>query len=205
MWLLAVVDGAPSGVRTVTAAGLAAVVQRDDTEVATTELLVRHAAVVASLLEQCDAVLPVRAGTRVSDDEEVRDLLHERRQDLRLGLDRVRGGAELAVRWEPDADGASEPAVDGRTYLAGRVRAWRWADDIVQRVYELGAHADVREVKVLTHSPGSVKASLLVGRAAAGQVKDEVLASGRRVTGSLTCTGPYPPYTFCAPAAEATR
>lgn len=205
MWLLAVADAVPSGVRTVTAAGLTAVVEVDEMSIATTELLLRHAAVVSSLLEQSDAVLPVRAGTSVSGEDEVRRLLHERQAELRLGLDRVRGGVELAVRCESGDGVQDELVTGGRDYLASRVRAWRWADDTVRQVKALGALPDVWDVAVLTRTPRSVKASLLVRGAAAERVKDQVARAGGPAPGSLRCTGPFAPYTFCSTPAGATR
>jgi hypothetical protein len=203
MWFLAVVDSEPTGVRTVSAPGLTAVVAADDGMPATTELLLRHASVVASLLDQCDAVLPVRGGTRVDTPATIRRLLTDRRDEFRQALGRLRGAVELAVRWEPPPGALTAPATDGRSYLASRAKAWGWVNDTFEQLHALAARPFVSDLRVFGRSPTSIRASLLVDRADAERAKDEVVRAGGATPGSLTCTGPFPPYTFCSASVEA--
>jgi hypothetical protein len=186
-------------VETVTAAGLTAVVDHDDHggARASADLMVSHAGMVTSLLTTCDAVLPVRGGSRVADDDEVRHLLRSRVEELRRGLDEVRGAVELAVACEPDRSPASAAKVmDGRDYLGDRVEAWRRADEMVDRVRRLGTLCAVRQVRLLAHSPAGIKASLLVGAQQWAAVRDDVLAALADPGSTVRCTGPFAAYSF---------
>jgi hypothetical protein len=208
MWLLAIVEDTPvvpTGVRTVTDAGLTAVVDVAGSHPATTDQLLAHAGLVASLLQHCDAVLPVRAGTRVDGEEGVRRLLRERADEFRRGLDRVRGRVELAVRCDREPSAGEQRVTDGRAYLESRTRAWRWADGTRDLLSRFALLPDVWEVAVLRHGPTSVSGSLLVSAAAAGRVMDDVLQAGPEAAGAMRCSGPYPPYSFCAQPEAVTR
>jgi hypothetical protein len=194
-------------VETVTATGLTAVVDHDETgsSRAPLELMVRHAETVSSLLATCEAVLPMRGGSRVTDDDAVRQLLHSQSDELRRGLAEVRGAVELAVacETEPSSQPTGSPATDGRDYLGDRVTAWRWADDMVDRIRCLDALDEVRQVRVLADAPTGVKASLLVNAAAWSDVQAAVLAALPRAASSVRCTGPFAPYSFSVqPAAR---
>jgi hypothetical protein len=199
-WVLAVVDGpAPPQVETVTLAGLTAVVDHAETGStrAPIDLMVRHADVVSSLLATCEAVLPVRGGSWVADDDAVRQLLHTRLDDLERALDDVRGAVELAVACEPDPAGAGRHHVtDGRDYLGDRVTAWRWADQMVEGISRLDTLAGVRQVRVLAHAPAGVKASLLVAAGQWEQLQAHFLSALPSAGSSVRCTGPFAPYSF---------
>jgi hypothetical protein len=199
-WVLAVVDGpVPSSLETVTSFGLTAVLDHQETGSAraSVDLMVRHAEAVSSLLATCEAVLPMRGGSRVADDQAVRDLLHSRIDELRRALDRVRGAVELAVAWEPGPEQeAGHHVTDGRGYLADRVTAWRWADEMVDRICRLDTLSGVRQVRVLANAPAGVKASLLVGARQWAEVQAAVLATLPGARSSIRCTGPFAPYSF---------
>ena len=197
----------PPYVETVTAAGLTAVVDHDETGIsrASVDLIVRHAETVSSLLGTCEAVLPMRGGSRVADDDAVRHLLQDRTVELRRGLDEVRGAVELAVACEPEParHAAGHPATDGRDYLGDRVTAWRWADEMADRIGRLDSLGGVRQVRVLAQAPTGVKASLLVSAAAWSDVQAAVLAALPGAGSSVRCTGPFAPYSFSVqPAAR---
>jgi hypothetical protein len=160
--------------------------------------MVRHAGTVTSLLTTCDAVLPVRGGSRVADDDGVRQLLRSRVDELRRGLEEVRGAVELAVTCEPARSQQTSAAkvMDGRDYLSDRVEAWRRADEMVDRVRRLGTSCGVRQVRLLAHSPAGIKASLLVGAKQWAAVRDEVLAALADPGSTVRCTGPFAAYSF---------
>ncbi len=79
------------------------------------------------------AILPARFATVLGDDEQVRALLRERRDELAAGLERVRGAVELGARarWRarPAPTTLTAPASEaaeggpGTAYLIGRVAA----------------------------------------------------------------------------------
>lgn len=204
MWLVAVVEGVPPDVRTVRHAGLTAAVVPDDSGVrATSGLFLQHAAIVQSLLHSCPAVLPVRAGTRLAGEDDVRQLLSDREDELRRGLQRVRGAVELAVACLPPAWAPARSVMSGREYLERSLRQWRWADDVADRISALDALGGVREVRVLSHAPSAVKASLLVEAPRADVLRREVPATVPS-PGGVRCTGPFPAYSFSnLPAAVA--
>lgn len=197
MMLSAIVDEAPATAEVVQVGALQAVLLAEDGDLAPHEMLLRQAGLVASLLDTCPAVLPVRAGSRVRDRDDAERLLRARYAELLEGLGHVRGCVELGVR--ASAPGGGRPAetpLDGRAYLAERARAWRWADDLSARLTGLRGRPGVRDVALLACTTASVKASLLVD-------KDHVEAARRAVKrleqpgqGDLVLSGPFAPYSF---------
>jgi len=91
-------DDAPVEQREVS--GMAAVVSRhaDDPPDASEQSILRHARVVEELATTGAAVLPARFGTVFADDEALRRAVGELGDELRSGLDRVRGCVELGLR-----------------------------------------------------------------------------------------------------------
>src|SRR5919202_6781858 len=94
---------------------LAAVVSDRDADLEVTEeALWEHERVVEALLDG-GAVLPMRFGSVLADDQAVEAMLTARRSELLEGLRRVRGAVELGVRsaWiaGPGEDGPSTDAV----------------------------------------------------------------------------------------------
>lgn len=208
MWVLAVVEGTvPSHLETVSDRGLTAVVTREGPGTSTlpVDALLRHADIVAGLLDTCEAVLPMRGGSRVEREDDVRGLLHDRYDELRDSLDQVRGAVELAVSCDPKKGFATQPVADGRAYLEGRVKQWQWADEIVEQVTALGALRGVRDVRVLTHTAAGVTASVLVDRADIDATRAAVQDTARRMPASVRCTGPFPAYSFSTAGAEPVR
>jgi gas vesicle protein GvpL/GvpF len=69
------------------------------------------------------AVLPMRFGTKLPDDEALRAVLAERQQEFVETLDRLRGRVEIGIRAmqlngsAPTPDAAPVPATSGREYL----------------------------------------------------------------------------------------
>ena len=92
--------------RAVRSDGLTALCAPAERREMTAEVLWRHEEVVEALMEERD-LLPMRFGTLVQDDEAAVRALDERREELKMSLDRVRGAVELAVR------AAADPSSEG--------------------------------------------------------------------------------------------
>src|SRR5438046_745263 len=121
------------------------------------------------------AVLPMRFGSIVADDAELRAILFERRREFEAGLDRVRGAVELSVRAQiraaeaqPAASATATSAASGpgTAYLLGRLETERRDDDVAARIHEplamLARESTRRQSGV---RPGAFAAAYLVERA----------------------------------------
>jgi Gas vesicle synthesis protein GvpL/GvpF len=178
--------------RAVRSDGLTALCAPAEERELTAEVLWEHEAVVEALMERRD-LLPMRFGTLVEDDAAAARALEERREELRAGLDRVRGAVELAVRAEMES-GDGQPAGGGAEYLRARTRRAE-AARLLHEPLEFLA----REGK-MQPGPELLRAAYLVDRDAVeafvGLVKRlQETHDGVRVL----CTGPWPPYSFAQP------
>ena len=199
MLLSAIVDEPPQGTEVLEVDGLAAVLLPDGADQEPGALLLRQATAVAALMDHCPAVLPVRAGTRVRDHDEVRELLSARYDEFREGLDRVRGCVEVGVRVALAADEPSGAGPgDGRAYLVRRTRAWRRADELVRRLSGCLALPGVQDVAVLACTPATVKVSVLVERVRLDTVRSALVDAVGPGQGDVVVSGPFPPYSFTA-------
>jgi len=190
--------GAP--LRMVAAADVGAVCSshQDDARIEPDEAaLWRHETVLEALVED-RAVLPVRFGTVVGDEQELRELLGRRRNALAASLDLVRGRREIGVRvlWdppEPESTGAS-----GSDYLLGRLAVERAAQTRAERLHSvLSEQAVMAQHRVLETPRLLLSGSYLVDRdgiplflAAA----DELASASEDMV--MVCTGPWPAHSF---------
>jgi hypothetical protein len=202
--------GAPLRV-VVGAGGVSAVCTRHrDLAVAVEERhLWRHERVTEALMED-RAVLPVRFGTTVADEDTLRTLLEDRADELRAALQRVRGRVEIGVRvlWTPppappDDDGSAAP---GTAYLRGRLRvqsaAQRIADDVHERI---AARAVAAQRRVLVTPRLLLSGAYLVERSAIDDLLAAADAGAREHPGTeVLCTGPWPPHSFADATVGAT-
>ena len=133
------------------------------------EALLDHDRVVYSLMER-GPVLPMRFGTVVGDEREIRSLLLKRRRELRDLLAHVRGRVEFGVR------GEQAKASSGREYMDARLEASRPPAQLA----ELAADTRVRPKEV----------AYLVDRDLAGAFRE------RARNMKLALSGPWPPYSF---------
>jgi hypothetical protein len=175
--LLAITDAdAPPAapVRLVRAGGLGALCAPASDGPADTDALWRREELVEGLMAD-RALLPVRFGTRVSDEDEVAAVLTERRDEFAAALEHVRGAVELAVRVQPSgAPGEldAEHAVHGPLRALARDTAIRPGDDLFRAAY-------------------------LVDRGTVGIFVRAVRRLQERNPGlAVLCTGPWPPYSF---------
>jgi Gas vesicle synthesis protein GvpL/GvpF len=178
-----------------------------------------HERVVDRLMTE-HTVLPMRFGTRLASEDDLRRVLRERRGGFVTALDRVRGRVELGVRALRAAaaeDGAGPlaaelpaPPATGRDYLLGKLRNGRQADGAAAALHEPLAALAVEARRHPPRSPQEVlRASYLVERAVVARFRAAVerLQAAHPTTGIL-CTGPWPAYSFvgdAAPRAAADR
>jgi len=159
-------------------------------------LLRRHDAVVSSLMDEA-SLLPMRFGSVVEDERELRALLRARRHEFAQALARVRGRVEVGVRalWrEPTGDTHSGGTAFMRAKPDRQRAARRIADEIHPPLAELAAESVCR---VAPAAEAAFAAAYLVERAHAGGVKQRAARLGRECASvDLVCTGPWPPYSF---------
>jgi hypothetical protein len=190
--------------RLVAREGVAAVVSdHEELRLDPSEDLWAHEEVVEAAMED-GAVLPMRVGSSVTDDVALEHFLAGRGSDFARTLTKVRGAVEIGVRVSlPDAELLEPVAIgadpsSGTAYLMGRLAR-------KQRVERLGAALHEPLCRVAReHTPladptgqASLRAAYLVDRDAVDQFRERVEDLGRELgEATLTCTGPWPPYSF---------
>jgi Gas vesicle synthesis protein GvpL/GvpF len=156
----------------------------------TAETLWRREELVEALMEE-RAVLPVRFGTLVEDEDAAARAVAARRDELAAGLDRVRGAVELAVRAHPRGAEEAPVAGSGTEYMRAKARRAGTARLVHEPLASLARDAVVRP------GPELLRAAYLVDREA---VSGFVALVGRLGDAhpelELVCTGPWPPYSF---------
>ena len=166
-----------------------------------TEALWRHEEVVEALMEDRD-LLPVRFGTRLEDDAAAARAVAERRSELEIALERVRGAVELSVRallTEPP-EGPAEDDAAGADYLRAKRRATAAHDAVANAVHDpLSVLARAHMLRPPRPPAEALRAAYLVDRGTVGSFTRLVARLDERHPElRLLCTGPWPPYSFVA-------
>jgi Gas vesicle synthesis protein GvpL/GvpF len=179
--------------------GLAAICAPAEDREITPDALWRHEQVVEALMEDRD-LLPVRFGTRLEDDAAAARSVAERRVELELALERVRGAVELSVRAvlaEPGPE-CAEDIGGGADYLRAKRRATVAQDAAAGAVHEPLAALARAHVRRPPRLPAeTLRAAYLVDRASVGGFTRLVARLDERHPElRLLCTGPWPPYSF---------
>ena len=172
------------------------------------KLLWAHEQVVEDLMES-STILPMRFGSMVESREGLAGLLRERQEEFMASLERVRGAVELSVRARLPAaasrDEGARPAwrsQPGTAYLLERARRQRRSEDAAGRIHRpLAALARMSAPKASVGGLGPFKVAYLVD-------EESVEAFGERVgelnstlaDTKVSCTGPWPPYSFVSEA-----
>jgi len=168
----------------------------------TAKLVMAHERVVEAVMAR-GAVLPLRFGTQLGDEDRLAAVLAARRRELLHALDRVRGHVELGLRVirEPDRrtdGGAGERS--GRDYLLARVGDHRSAELAARELHApLAALADASVVRDHAAPPDILVAAYLVDVSRVPDFRrcaDELAARQERLR--VLVTGPWPPYSFAA-------
>jgi len=207
-----------SPLRAIEADGLFAVASdHDDLHLeATEEDLWAHENVVEKLMEQV-SVLPMRLGSMLPDERAVLTLLRDRREEFESTLAHVRGAVELGVRAaieiesKPAAPRAPAERGPGTAYMIGLLERDRRGAEVAERIHRplsMLARDSTHRVGEGSHRQGSpprpiLLASYLVDRDRIGrfQARIEELEYGVD-NAAITCTGPWPPYSFSSAERE---
>jgi hypothetical protein len=163
----------------------------------TPEALWTHEEVVEDLM-RCRAVLPMRFGTRFRDEDAVLDLLSARGGEFARVLDGVRGRVELGVRVAGEAAAPVAKPSSGSEYMTQRLDARREAQRVARAVHAPLARRAERSTADLAPARGGV---LTGSYLLPGDGVDAFAADVRRLQRAypslaITCTGPWPPYSF---------
>ena len=172
---------------------------------------------VAAIADAVPAILPVRFGTLVGEDE-LSFILNTRAISLRAALKRLRGRVQMTIRIANrraglppgtdvetvlDADGAAAKGLDksdgpGARYLRSRIPR---EDRVTRRLLaplRWSVHEWVQEEQVTTHS-GVTSVYHLVPRRSAAAYARALQAAAHEAGMDIIVSGPFPPYAFAAP------
>ena len=165
----------------------------------TAEALWDHEDVVEALMRS-RTVLPMRFGTRLRDEEAAVALMSDRRPEFARRIEGVRGRVELGVRvsGRSPASVADDRPATGTEYLTRRLGARRERDQVAAAVHEPLARLADRSSRSRSARSGEVlTASYLLPDDRVSVFAHEVKQlQERHPELALTCTGPWPPYSF---------
>lgn len=168
--------------------------------------VLRHQEVVEALMGPA-AVLPLRFGTLVEDREACVRVLERQADAVKAVLERIDGCVEFALRiagYNEAPPALTEIRGEGRgaayiKSLASRQLGWPTSSDTFPHD-RLAAHAVDRFLWPRSAAQPDLRASFLVRRADAAAFLTDVAAFRQiRPDLSLSCTGPWPPYSFSDP------
>jgi hypothetical protein len=173
------------------------------------DALLVHERVIEGLMAD-RAVLPMRFGARLGDDDALRAVLAARRQEFLATLDRVRGRVEVGVRalrhGSDDDEIAAEAPGSGRAYLEAKLRTGRRVEHEAAAVHEPLARLAVAASRRPARRPEELlRASYLLDAAVVARFRamvERLQRANPRV--AILCTGPWPTYSFVAGAATLT-
>ncbi len=202
LYLYAVIDEEPSSLEAplrLVRCGDLLIVVGEETPALTPENLAAQDAVVRRL--SASAVLPIRFGEKVQDEEELCKLLKPRSSDLIQALERVRGCEQMTLRVFGEPAPLPEPVEEGgpgTRYLEARRREIERAhslpeiEPLLDRLRPL-----VKAERIERKEQGRLLGTVyhLVRREDVPSYKEA--ANDDRVT----LSGPFPPYAF-APGLE---
>ncbi|HLY49979.1 MAG TPA: GvpL/GvpF family gas vesicle protein [Solirubrobacteraceae bacterium] len=160
------------------------------------DALWRHDQVVEAAM-RLGPVLPARFGTAFADESALKARLVDERPRLRRVLENVRGCVELAVRVSfPEESAPASPS--GQAYLEAKLARHRLRQTVAERtLVPLAEHAVRAHTAGISSVTGTLTASYLVREPEVERFAGQVSELARRHHElSLSCTGPWPPYSF---------
>jgi gas vesicle protein GvpL/GvpF len=220
LYVYAITDSAPgphgiglhgASLRSVRVGGISAIAsEHEHAPQSGVEELWRHEEVVERLTER-SAVLPMRFGASTASEEELEAILRARSEEFRTLLDAVRGAVELSVRVAVAAPPAEDvrcsaggdPATPrtGTEYLRARGRALSGREEAEAQYHEpLDALSRNSRIASARLGSGEFKAAYLVDASRVGAFTRLVAELGQEGEAVVSCTGPWPPYSFVSGA-----
>jgi hypothetical protein len=160
------------------------------------------------------AVLPMRFGSRVADEDALREALAARQQEFHGTLQRVRGRVEVSVRAmqqggeqasAPEPLASRPPATSGREYLAAKLRDGRRTEREASALHDPLAGLAFDAVRQPARGPDELlRASYLIDAPVLARFRGTVERLQRTHPAiAILCTGPWPPYSFVGAPATA--
>jgi hypothetical protein len=174
----------------------------------TSEFLFTYESVLEAIMAH-GAVLPLRFGTELKGEDQLRAVLVDRHDELLRSLERVVGKAEFGIRVIPKRTLPRGPARGrtGRGYLLARVRDRRSCLEAVREVDAALAAVSVAScIREARRPPAILAASYLVDSARVAEFRDRADQLARRQRAmNILVTGPWPPYSFAAGGQDEAR
>jgi hypothetical protein len=164
------------------------------------EQLVRYEETVEVVMQR-HTILPMRFGSVVGDESEVRDLLRSHAREFHSALARLDGTVEFGVQASATPHDATDPdggAGLGESYMRARVAEHRcrrelqaWLEDELEPFVREGVY---RTTPIT--GPYSISAAYLVDREHAAELQRRLAELADGADRQLSWSGPWPPYTF---------
>lgn len=169
----------------------------------------QHEEVVERLMEDT-VVLPMRFGTTLRDEAAVEALLRSRGEEFVALLGEVRGAVELSVRAELPAvaaptaarGGADDTAPDGAEYMRERGRLLRYRDRASEVLHESLTALSRHSLLLAGGAGAGFKGAYLVDAESVDTFAELVGSLGEEMGVEISCTGPWPPYSFVGGGGE---
>ena len=170
---------------------------------------------IEGLSDEFDALLPVRFGTIVRDEEEIRLVLHHRQAALRAALVRVRRRVQMTLRFVAAPDPSAEEAslrdaalrerASGSAYLRSRAAVQRLREGGAERTAITRAVRRYVRAERVDRRGDVISVYHLLPRSAVGPYLRALRAAAATAGNTLvtfTVTGPFPPFAFAEPLAS---
>jgi hypothetical protein len=168
----------------------------------TREALWLHEGVLERLMAT-HAVLPLRFGSTLPSEHELRELLTARHREFAAALAVVRGRVEIGVRASATGPAKGGEAVagestSGHAYLAAKLERRRAAARMGEELHsELAALARASSFRLIADPRPAFAGAYLVDRERVGEFRRGFEAArDARPDLALACTGPWPPFSF---------
>jgi hypothetical protein len=157
-----------------------------------------HGRIIEALREQASALLPVRLGEDFSDETALAAAVEPRARALRARLEEIRGCVEVAVRVVGDVSPRATEARDGASYMRAQLVPLRMRSALEQTLHgPLERRAKETRVTPFAAPPLMLESSYLVSEGAVEEFARTAVELASAWPGlSVTCTGPWAPYSF---------
>jgi hypothetical protein len=188
----------PRGLRIAHVHGLDAVVGEPGDGDDRVQSAIAHGRIVEELREAADAVLPVRLGEDFPDEAALAAAVEPRASALRARLEDVRGCVEVAVRVVGDVASQGVEARDGASYMRAQLVPLQVRDALEKTLHApLERRAKATRIAPFGAPPVLLESSYLLSEGAVddfARTAVELASAWPRL--SVTCTGPWAPYSF---------